>query len=254
MKQHIVITRPQQQASTLAKGIESAGGNVLLFPTIEIQPLALNQENKLKIQHLQQFDIVIFISPNAVNFGLPLIRAETIFPNDISLATIGQGSAKALAEQLGKQPDIVPDKNFNSEGLLATKALQNVVNNRILIVRGEGGREHLKQTLQSRGAQVEYLNVYQRVLPSISSSRLEQNLQKNQIAAIVITSANSLQNLVVLTPAAARAQLYQVPLVLINKRLLEVAREAGFSNKLIIATEASDEAIIETLKENNLLS
>lgn len=254
MKKYILITRPAQQASTLTKGIKAAGGDVLLFPTLEIQPLALNQENKQKIEQLHQFDIIIFISPNAVNFGLAQILAETALPKEILLATIGQGSAKSLAEQLGRQPDIVPSENFNSEGLLATKALQNIQGKRIFIIRGEGGREHLKQTLQSRGAEVEYLNAYRRVKPAISTAMLEQNLQKNQIAAIVITSAASLQNLVELTPEPVVSLLYRVPLVLINQRLVDVAREAGFSNKLIIATEASDEAMIETLKENNLLS
>lgn len=254
MKQHIVITRPEQQASVLSAGIKAAGGDVLLFPTIEIQPLALEHESKTKIQQLDQFAIVIFISPNAVNFGLPQILAETTLPKNILLATIGQGSAKSLAGQLGRQPDIVPAENFNSEGLLATSALQNVENKRILIVRGKGGREHLKHTLQDRGAQVEYLDVYQRVMPSVSASELEQNLQKNQIAAIVITSATSLQNLVALTPDSVLSQLYRVPLLLINKRLVDVAREAGFTGKLIIATQASDEAMIETLKDNHLLS
>lgn len=254
MKQHIVITRPAQQASVLSDAIKAAGGDVLLFPTIHIKPLALDQHDKTQIQQLDQFDIIIFISPNAVNFGLAYMLAETSLPKETLIATIGRGSAKSVVQQLGKQPDIVPEENFNSEGLLATQALQNVANKRILIVRGEGGREHLKQTLQSRGAQVEYLNVYQRVMPSVSNSELEQNLQKNQIAAIVITSATSLKNLVTLTPNAVRQQLYQVPLVLINKRLIDVAREAGFSSKLIIATQASDEAIIAILKENKLLS
>jgi len=254
MKQYIVNTRPAQQADALSKGIKAAGGDVLLFPTIEIQPLVLNQENKQKIQQLHQFDIIIFISPNAVNFGLTQILAETALPKEILLATIGQGSAKSLADQLGRQPDIVPSENFNSEGLLATKVLQNVESKRILIIRGEGGREHLKQTLQSRGAQVEYLNVYRRVKPAISTAQFEQNLQKNQIAAIVITSATSLHNLVELTPDKVVPLLYRAPLVLINQRLVEVAREAGFTSKLIIASAASDEAIIETLKINNLLS
>lgn len=253
MKQYIVITRPAQQASALAEGIKAAGGDVLLFPTIELQPLELNQENKAKIDHLNQYDVIIFISANAVNFGLAHILPDTNVPKDILLATIGQGTAKCLNRLLGRQPDIVPAENFNSEGLLATAALQNVVNKRILIFRGEGGREHLKETLQSRGAQVEYLNVYQRVTPTISTSDLEQNLQKNQIAAIVITSATSLHNLLSLTPEAVMAQLCQTPLVLLNKRLVGVAREAGFTSNLFVTKEASDAAMIETLKENNLL-
>jgi uroporphyrinogen-III synthase len=253
LMQRIMITRPAHQAGKLAKGIVTAGGATFLFPTLAICPAELTAEDKEKIQQINQFDIIVFISPNAVEHGLNQIQAITDLPHNILLATIGQGSAKALNSKLGKQPDISPEKNFNSEGLLATAAMQNVANKRILIIRGNGGREHLKQTLQQRGAFVDYLNVYKRIKPAIDSSDLEQYLQNNEIAAIVITSAESLKNLLELTPEKVTSNLLQLPLLLINKRLIDVANKAGFKNKLIVATESSDEAIIESLKENNLL-
>lgn len=248
-----MITRPAHQAGNLAEGIKNAGGKAFLFPTLDICTAKLTAEDKEKIQQINQFDIIIFISPNAVEHGLKQIQAITDLPHNILLATIGQGSAKALNNKLGKQPDISPKENFNSEGLLATEAMQNVANKRILIIRGNGGREHLKQVLQQRGALVDYLKVYQRIKPEIDSSDLEQYLQNNEIAVIVITSTESLKNLLELTPEKVTSNLLQLPLLLINKRLIDVADKAGFTNKLIVATEASDEAIIKTLIENNLL-
>ena len=248
-----MITRPAHQAGNLATGIKTAGGETFLFPTLDICAAELTTADKAKIQQINQFDILIFISPNAVEHGLEQIQAITDLPHNILLATIGQSSAKALNSQLGKQPDISPKENFNSEGLLATEAMQKVANKRILIIRGNGGREYLKQTLQQRGAFVDYLNVYQRLKPTIDSSDLEQYLQNNEIAVIVITSAESLKNLLEMTPEKVKSNLLQLPLLLINKRLIDVANKAGFTNKLIIAKAASDEAIIETLKENNLL-
>jgi len=109
------------------------------------------------IEQIQRFDTIIFISPNAVEHGLNQLQSLSALNSNIQLATIGQGSAKALKSKLGKQPDICPQENFNSEGLLATEAMQNVANKRILIIRGNGGREHLKNVLQQRGAIVEYL-------------------------------------------------------------------------------------------------
>lgn len=253
MKQRIMITRPAHQAGKLAQGIKTAGGETFLFPTLDILSAQLSGADKEKIQHIKQFDIIIFISSNAVEHGLNHIQATTELPEKILLATIGQGSAKTLKARLGKQPDIVPEKNFNSEGLLATAAMQNVTNKRILIIRGNDGREHLKQTLQQRGALVEYINVYQRIKPATNTSDLEQYLQNNQIAAIVITSAEGLKNLLELTPEKVTPQLLQVPLLLINKRLVDIAKKAGFNSKLFVATAASDDAIIESLKENYLL-
>lgn len=248
-----MITRPAHQASALVQGIKIAGGETFLFPTLEILATELTDENKKALQQLDQFDIIIFISPNAVEHGLNHIQANTELSGDVLLATIGQGSAKALNARLKKQPDISPEENFNSEGLLATAAMQNVTNKRILIIRGNGGREHLKQVLQQRGAFVEYLNVYQRIKPETNTSDLEQYLQNNQIAAIVITSAESLKNLLELTPEKVTSLLLQVPLLLINKRIVNIAKEAGFNNKLFVATKASDDAIIESLKKNYLL-
>lgn len=253
MNQRIMIIRPAHQAKMLVQGIKTAGGKTFLFPTLEILPAELTDEDKKIIQQLSQFDIIIFISPNAVEHGLNHIQANTELSENFLLATIGQGSAKALTARLGKQPDISPDENFNSEGLLATAAMQNVTNKRILIIRGNGGREHLKQVLQQRGAFVEYLNVYQRIKPETNTSDLEQYLRNNQIAAIVITSAESLKNLLELTPEKVTSLLLQVPLLLINKRIVNIAKEAGFNNKLFVATKASDDAIIESLKKNYLL-
>lgn len=254
MKQYIMITRPAHQAGALAQDIKAAGSEAFLFPTLEIIPTELSDKNKETIQQLSQFDMVIFISPNAVEHGLKQIKTVLEFPENILLATIGQASAKTLHDTLGRQADIVPENNFNSEGLLATNAMQDVTNKRILIIRGDGGREHLKQTLEQRGATVEYLDVYQRAKPATNTSNLEQYLQNNQIAAIVITSANGLQNLLELTPEKVTPQLLQVPLLLINQRLVAIAKEAGFIGNLIVATEASDSAIIESLKKNTLLS
>jgi uroporphyrinogen-III synthase len=254
MKQRIMITRPAHQAKTLDQGIKKEGGETFLFPTLAIIPTELSDENKNIIQQINQFDIIVFISVNAVEYGLNQIEAVTTLSNDGLLATIGQSSAQALHDRLGKQPAIVPEKNFNSEGLLATKAMQNITDKRILIIRGNTGREHLKQVLQQRGAQVEYLNVYQRIKPETNTTDLEQYLQNNTLAAIVITSAASLINLLELTPKKVTSLLLQVPLLLINKRIINIAKEAGFNNKLFVATEASDNAIIESLKKNDLLS
>ena len=254
MKQRIMITRPERQAEKLVEGIKAEGGEPFLFPTLAIVPAQLSNENQDKIELVNHFDMIIFISPNAVEHGLNHILANTQLSDKVLLATIGQGSAKALHTYLGKPADIVPQENFNSEGLLATEAMQNVANKRILIVRGNQGREHLKQTLQQRGALVEYLEAYQRVKPEVNPADLEQYLQNNEIAAIVITSAASLKNLVELTPEKVRTQLLQVPLLLINNRLIDTATEAGFNSTLFVSTEASDDAIIESLKKNSLLS
>ena len=133
MNQRIVITRPAHQAAALAEGIHAAGGDVLLFPTLDIAVNPPTQENKDIIEKINDIDIIIFISQNAVEHGLNQIQAITSLPESVQLATIGQGSARSVHAKLGRQPDIVPKEDFNSEGLLALPAMGNVANKRILI-------------------------------------------------------------------------------------------------------------------------
>ena len=257
-----MITRPAHQAGPLTQAITHAGGQAFLFPTLEITPAELSATDIERLQQINHYDIIIFISPNAVEHGLKQINANTPLADNVLLAAIGQGTAKALHNTLGKNPDIVPETEFNSEGLLATPAMQDVTSKRILIIRGNPGRETLKQGLEQRGATVDYLSVYQRSIPEVNATelasqralQLEQYLQKKQIAAIVMTSAESLNNLLEMVPATVKHELLQLPLVLINQRLVNVAEAAGFSNRLYVATAASDEAIIETLRKNKLLS
>ena len=253
MKQRIVITRPAHQSDLLSQGIKKAGGEVCLFPTLGITSIELSKESTENLQNIKDYDILIFISPNAIQYGLDYIPEQILLKEDILLATIGQSSAETLHNKIGKYPDIVPEKNFNSEGLLATSTLQNVKNKRILIIRGNDGREHLKQVLQQRGAQTDYLDVYKRIKPTTDSTELEQDLQNNQIAAIVITSETSLKNLVELVPEKARYLLFQSTLLLINQRLINKAKELGFNKNFIIANEASDTSIIKALNDNHVL-
>lgn len=249
----IMITRPTHQAGQLAQGIKAAGGKPFLCPTLEILPVELKQKDKNIIQHISNYDIIIFISPNAIEYGFNHILAITELPEQILLATIGQSSAKILNNKIGKYPDIVPEENFNSEGLLATKSMLNAENKHILIVRGNTGRDHLKQTLEQRGAKVDYLCTYQRIKPKTVTSDLEQYLQNKLIAAIVITSGESLKNLVKMVPEKIRNIVFETPLILINNRLLDIAKNFGFTGQLYVTKTASDEAIIKTLIQNKYL-
>ena len=247
---YIVVTRPAHQADALVEGIEAAGGAVLRLPVTEITAADSTQLDHTITDQLDQYDIVFFISANAVNIGCNLLPSLCQLPATVKLACVGKATARALEAQYGRKADILPEQNFNSEALLAQPELQRVEGQRILIVRGNGGRELLADTLRQRGAKVDYLEVYHRSRASSDTRPLQQYLQKKQIAAIVITSAESLQNLLEMLPGTAQADLKQVPLLLINPRLISIAQQAGFSGSLWVASAASDSAIIDALKQH----
>ncbi len=244
----ILVTRPAHQASALIEQIEAAGGRALPFPTIEILPPLNPQPADRIFQQLSTYDIAIFISANAARIGVERIRQQGEIPQRLQIAAVGKATAAAL-QQLGVEVAILPQQRFDSEGLLATPALQAVAGKQILIVRGEGGRELLAETLRSRGASVTYAEAYRRALPQTDPAPLLQAWADTEIDAAVITSNQSLDNLITLVGEAGYPYLLETPLVVISQRTAEVAVERGFHHPPLLTSTPSDPAILATLKQ-----
>ncbi|MDH5786203.1 MAG: uroporphyrinogen-III synthase [Chromatiales bacterium] len=241
----ILVTRPVHQAESLCRLIEAAGGTPLRLPALEIHDNTDTTECRERLGHTGDYQIIIFISPNAVNFGLDAIEQHGGLSESALLATVGRGSARAVEERLGRMPDLLPETSYDSEALLQLDALQQVSGKRILIVRGVGGREQLAETLRERGATVAYAEVYRRLSPRAP----EESGWLEQIDIITATSGEIIKNLVSMTPPQLRDKLYDIPMVVVSQRCAEIARELGFRQPLRVSAMASDEAIVEKLIE-----
>ncbi|MDH5184764.1 MAG: uroporphyrinogen-III synthase [Gammaproteobacteria bacterium] len=244
---HVVVTRPRGQEQTLCELIEAAGGVSLHYPVLEIEDSPQQAQLATQFQQLAGFDLIIFISPNAVARGMNIINAQGGLPEGLQTATVGRGSGRELKRILGRESDIVPTKQFNSEGLLALPAMQPMAGKRVMIVRGEGGRELLAQTLRERGAEVEYAEVYRRSRPEVDNSTLMHAWARNEIDIIVLTSGEGLRNLYDMVGQLGRQWLRKTPILVINERLVQLARELGIDQTPIIAAEASDNGIVAAL-------
>ena len=241
----ILVTRPAHQAEPLCRLIEAAGGIPLRLPAITIHDNSDDPAFQRRLSHLSDYQIAIFISPNAVSFGLDAIERSGGMVDSLLLATVGKGSARALQRRLGRTPDLVPQGSFDSEALLQLDPLQHINGKRILIIRGVGGREHLAETLRQRKAQVDYAEVYRRESPAPTDD--SEWLDKTDI--ITLTSSEAARNLVTMTPAAAHESLFARPLVVVSERCAEQARQLGFQQTIRITPQASDEAMVQTLIE-----
>jgi uroporphyrinogen-III synthase len=200
------------------------------------------------IDRLDAFDIAIFISANAVTKAMNGILARRALPSRLKLATIGKGSAREL-ERLGFRVDIYPPKTFNSEALLELPELQEVASKRIVIFRGEGGRELLADTLTARGALVEYAEVYRRVQPDADVTELMRRWARGEIDLVVVTSNEGLRNLFDMVGKLGQQWLRNTPLVVISARTAELAKELGFKHPAIVAEEAGDQAIVSAIHQ-----
>ena len=242
----VVVTRPTHQAGNLCGLIEAAGGQVIIFPVLAIAAPQDPQAVVAVLQRLAQFDLAVFISPNAVDYGLRYAAQVGGLPAHLQIAAVGAGTARAL-QTAGHPPTLVPEHDFNSEALLALAALQQVAGKKVVIFRGEGGREHLADTLRSRGAQVEYVQVYRREKPPVDRAVLLDAWVRNGISAIVVTSNESLQNLFDLVGSEGQAYLRDTQLVVVSERAVELARRLGVQRTPVVAERAGDDAIVAAL-------
>ena len=247
---NIVVTRPREQAMQLAQRIEQEGGKVILFPLLEISPAADTQHLRALIARLHEFDLAIFISPNAVRYGMEAIHAAgaNLSPSPspasgrggLRIATVGQGSALAL-RAMGVREIIAPQDRFDSEALLALPELQQVAGWRVVIFRGNGGRELLGDTLKARGAAVEYAECYQRV-------KLQQGVAALLAAnphAITVTSSEALGYLWDMLDAAGRVRLAAIPLFVPHARIAEAAHKLGWRE--VVPTAGGDDGLVAGL-------
>lgn len=236
----IAVTRPRDQAAELVKRIERLGGMPLLFPLLEITPPADQDSLREQIARLQEADLAIFISPNAVSYGMAAIRAGGVLPPSLRIATVGQGSARALRD-LGVDDVIVPVERSDSEALLALPEMQNVSGWRVAILRGDGGRELLGDTLKARGATVEYITCYRR-----SKSQFEAaSLLAAEPDAITATSSEALGHLWDMLEQPAKTRLAATPLFVPHARIAGLAQQQGWRH--IILAEPGDDGMMAAL-------
>lgn len=239
----VLITRPGHQSDNLARLVESRGWHAILLPALEIAPMPRSIELIERLERLRDYDCLIFISANAVNFALQANNGRIGPFKNCKIAAVGRSTAKAL-ESAGIVVDWVPDTGFNSEALLAMPPFQEVDGRSLLIVRGKGGREKLADTLRERGARVDYLEVYERVQPKTDTSRVVNLLKRGELDVITVTSGEALLNLVGMLAEEAWPEMASVPLVVIGERMHRLAEHIGFK-RIAIALGPDDEAIVE---------
>jgi uroporphyrinogen-III synthase len=240
----IVITRPAHQAGSLAARVAAVGGRAILFPVVEItDPADLTPLNAL-VDRLHEFDLAVFISPNAVSKAMDLISVRRALPARLRFAAVGDASANAL-RACGVAHVIAPAENFDSEALLALPALREAAGKRVVIFRGEGGREVLRDTLITRGAHVEYAECYRRVRPRLDPAPLLNAWVHDELHAVVVTSSEGLNNLFEMIGEAGEARLAGTPVFVPHVRIAKTANMRGLTR--VVTTTAGDEGIVAGL-------
>lgn len=251
----VLTTRPTAMAARLSQPLQAAGFQATNLPLFSIQPLTLNQPAKNQLLNLDNYAKIFVLSPSAAQIFIE--EAENYWPQwplGIQWFTVGKGSHDFLA-QAGIQANYPPPATGDtSEALLQLALLNWVEGEKILLVKGEGGREVLFNELTRRGGQVENLKLYQRQPAKLTAEEVSQLLNPNYLASL-ITSGEALdifyrhsQAFFAANPKEHKAFLANTCLLLPSQRLVEHALSLGFT-QAINTNGAGAEALIASLNQ-----
>lgn len=241
---HIVVTRPAGQAAHLAEALLNLGAHPILFPLLTICDLDdLKPLYDIAVR-LDDFDFAIFISPNAVDKSLEHVLRHRGWPLRVRAATVGESSAGALARH-GIPNVLVPRGRFDSEALLELPELQDVAGRRIVIFRGDGGRELLGDVLKARGAEVVPVACYRRGKPGHDGALLLKHWEDRTLDAITVTSSEGVRNLYEIVGKLGQAWLRKTPVFVPHARIGAQAGQLGLG--MIHQTDPGDDGLIAGL-------
>jgi len=239
----IVVTRPREHAPALAERIRAAGGDPILFPTIEILPPGNPGAVRDLIERLDGFQLAIFVSPTAAMRGHATVAASRKWPESLRVAAVGIGTATALEER-GIHAVIAPADEADSEALAALPELQDLRGRSIVIFRGQGGREWLRTRLEERGARVEYAECYRRARPDADAGALLARWQSGGVEAVSITSAEGLANFFDMLGPTGSGYLRATPVFVPHQRIALAARKLDV-REIVVTGRGDDRTVAE---------
>ncbi len=249
----VVITRPAAQAAALARQITARGRRAIIFPLLEILPLDATAELQEALVRLNDYALAVFASPNAIDAAF---RHISQWPSQLPIGIVGEGSRAALARHgLTAQSITIfspsDPARTDSEGLLQALDLSALRGHRVLLVRGESGRELLADTLLAAGVEVTQIAAYRRQAPILDAVlRAQLQLLLDSQNDWIITSSEALRHMIDLAQRVENgtgvAKTQQQKLVVPHARIAETAYELGFTD--VTLTGPGDERLLDALQ------
>jgi uroporphyrinogen-III synthase len=241
----VLVTRPEHQANHLCQLIEAEGGAAVRYPALDIKPRPDRAAVRAAVGPVDRYDLVVFVSANAVRYGADILGQR----RDVPVAAIGQATAAAL-NSAGYRVSLMPEDGADSESLLAMPQLAHLSGQRVLIVRGSGGRDLLFEAMTARGAQVQYAEVYTReaAYPSVErKAEIEALWRQGGISVYTATSVELLEALVGIVTPRCRELMHSTALVTGSARVAEAATRLGLGSPILLADSPDDAALVGAL-------
>jgi len=240
----LIVTRPRDQAAEWVRTLGGLGLKAEALPLIDIGPAPDPAAVQRSWQQLPDLHFVMFVSANAVAQFFALRPPGAEWPAGLSAGSTGQGTTAALRtcgvpQRLIEQP--APGEPSESEALWRQIAPRPWSGRRVLVVRGEDGRDWLSEQFQNAGASVSFLAAYRRQPPALSPGQhrlLQQALAAPEAHLWLFSSSEAVRHLRGLAPGADWSSSRAVAT---HPRIAAAAGEAGFAQVLV--SEPSVEAV-----------
>lgn len=241
----VLVTRPEHQAEPLCRLLESHGAIAIRLPAMDIKPAGNPRQMMARLSPIEAFDLIVFTSLNAVRFGAPLLGQH----RGLKIAAIGSATARALAAA-GLHAAVTPIGGSDSERLLSHPELECSGGRRVLLIKGEGGRELLREQLVRRGAHVAVAEVYKREAVTHDPEELtalEAKFAAGAIHVVTATSAEIADTLLDLAGPALRRDLDRVHWLVPSRRVAAALHQRGMVAPILRAESAADHDLVAAL-------
>jgi len=249
----VVITRPLAQAQAFAGQVAATGREAVIFPLLEIAPVADTSELQAVLSSLDQYALVVFVSPNAIDAAFRFIPA---WPNNVAIGIVGEGSRLAL-QRYGVGDDNATihaprnSERMDSEELFKALDLDGLRGRRVLIVRGQAGRDFLTDMLRAERVTVEHVTAYERLTPQMDATKITQlRTLIDAESEWIVTSSEALRNLLQITTDVLGAEcvvkLQRNKMIVSHQRIAETARSLAFTH--VTMTGSGDERLLAALQ------
>lgn len=243
----ILVTRPSPAGEQLVNRLRASGKVAWHLPLIDFTPGKDLWQLPQRLANLSAGDLLFIVSQNAINYASNWLTQQGVsWPVRLHYYAVGRSTGLRLHSITGI-PVSYPDEDETSENLLHLPALTHINDKCALILRGNGGREVLEQTLRQRGVHTSYCECYRRCPIHYNGEEQGRRMYMLGIDTLVITSGEMLQQFYTLMPEYYRATwLIQCRLLVISERLAILASQLGWTD-IIVANASNNDALMRIL-------
>jgi uroporphyrinogen III methyltransferase/synthase len=247
----VLITRARHQVDPFRRELVDLGASVVEIPTLQVQPMPIDDRVRKAIAHLERTALVIFASANAVDIFFQMLLTsggDARAFHGSKLCAIGHETAESL-ERHGLRPELITSE-YTAEGL--AKALEGweMQGMHVLVPRAEVARDALPSLLANRGAEVEILPVYQAMCPPEAGDALLRLFNNEGVDVITFTSSSTVYNFVRAFPEdRLPAVLGDAEIACMGPVTADTARKLGLTVS-IIAREYTTHGLVQAIAES----